>query len=91
MKTKISYSEIQKSIVIAEYDDCITGERRRREFMVPANGGYVREWVRGDWKQVCDGLSDRGDTLRLGECGDLLALIRREYRAMRRAEKRFFG
>lgn len=91
MKAKISYSSIQKSIVIAEYDDCITGERRHREFMVPASGGYVREWVRGDWKQVCDGLSDRGATIYLNAGGDLLAVIRSEYRAMRRAEKKIFG
>lgn len=91
MKTKIRRSKVQESIIVTEYDDCITGERRRREFMVPANGGYIREWVRGDWKQVCDGLSDRGATLYLGAGGNLLAVIRREYRAMRRAEKSIFG
>lgn len=90
MRTKISQSQ-SKNYVVVEYDDTFTGTRRIREFMVPAQGGYVREWIHGDWKQVCEHLSNRGDTLRLGAGGNLLALIRREYRAMRRDEARIFG
>lgn len=90
MKARID-SSTQKSIVVVEYDDVVTGSRRRREFMAPPGGGYVREWSGGSWKQVCYGLSGRGATLRLGSDEDLLAIIRREYRAMRRAEKKILG
>ena len=89
MKTKFDIT--RNSTVVVEYDDVITGERRCREFMVPLRGGYVREWTGNDWRQVCDGLSTRGDTLYLNESGSLISLIRREYRAMRRAEKAIFG
>lgn len=88
MKTKIWQDGNR---VVVEYDDVFTGERRRREFMVPANGGYVREWISGGWRQVCDGLEALGDTLYLPEGASLIALIRHEYRAMRRAEQRIFG
>ncbi len=48
-----------------------------REFFVPSAGGYVREWVGSDARQVCDGLARRGPTLR--STGDrLLADVRRE-------------
>lgn len=90
MKTKISKGQSENYVVV-EYDDVITGERRTREFMAPANGGYVREWIRGDWKQISDGLSNRGNTLYLNKGVSLIVMIRREYRAMRRAELRIFG
>jgi hypothetical protein len=91
MKMKTKIYETNQGTVVVSYDDTITGERLTREFMVPANGGYVREWVRGDWKQICDGLSNRGDTLHLNKSGNLLGVIRSEYRAMRRNEKQIFG
>lgn len=77
--------------VMCEYDDAISNERREREFMAPAAGGYVREMVSGNWEQVCDGLANRGPTLYLHKNGDLLARIRSEYRAMRRTEKSILG
>ncbi len=71
--------------VALEYDDAYEGRRVTREFMVPHNGGYVREWIGNDWTQVCDRLAHRGSTLMCAE-GKLPALIRSEYRKMRRAE-----
>jgi hypothetical protein len=67
-------------------------EPRTREFWVPRLGGYVREiddthpGTLG--RQVCRGLAHRGDTLYLGEGGDLLDLIRHEYRRMYREYRR---
>lgn len=90
MKTKIYEGKHSKNVVV-EYDDVFTGERRRRQFMAPAVGGYVREWTGGGWsQQVCDGLEELGDTLYLPEGASLIAMIRREYRAMRRNEKQMF-
>lgn len=92
MKTTI---KIENNIVSLEYDWCdwdMNTVRIRREFMVPAGGGYVREWdeLRKNWRQVCDRLASRGNTLhtRNGELDNLLAIIRSEWRAARRAEKR---
>ena len=60
--------------------------------MVPAGGGYVREWDtnRKEWTQICEGLATRGNTLyiRNGGMDNLLAVIRHEWKSARRAEKR---
>lgn len=87
MKTKINLTE--GGTVLVEYDSPFMGDRVTREFMAPAAGGYVREWVSGDWKQVCDGLSDSGSTLYLVDGGSLIEMIRKEYRAMRREWKQY--
>lgn len=92
MKTSI---KIDGNIVALSYDgqdwDGNT-TRITREFMVPAGGGYIREWdaKRKDWQQVCDGLSNRGNTLHThnGSMANLLAIIRYEWRAARRQAKR---
>jgi len=89
MKAKITPTKF--NTVMVEYDDAINGERRIREFMAPSAGGYVHEWLAGEWKQVCDGLAFRGSTLFLHKNCSLLEMIRREYRAMRRNEKAIFG
>lgn len=86
MKTKINLTE--GWTVLVEYDSPFMGDRITREFMAPAAGGYVREWVSGDWKQVCDLLSSRGPTLYLQKGASLIGMIRHEYRAMRREWKR---
>jgi hypothetical protein len=70
------------------YHDTYSDEPLSRVFICPAEGGYVREWRRGDLTQVCDRLARMGPTLRCSSRADLPALIRREYRAMRRRDAR---
>ena len=60
--------------------------RESRTFMCPPDGGYVRELRGDDWKQVCDRLWSMGSTLSCESRDKLPDLIRREYRAMRRAK-----
>lgn len=62
--------------------------RVERTFFCPATGGYVRECDKGNYSQVCCGLSDRGSTLYCSSPEKLPDMIRREYRAIRRAEKK---
>lgn len=92
MKTTI---KIENNIVSLEYDWCdwdMNTVRIRREFMVPAGGGYVREWdaSRKEWRQVCENLSTRGNTLHThnGSMDHLIAIIRSEWQAARRMDKR---
>ena len=77
--------------VTLEYDDTDYLDdttRVSRVFICPLEGGYVRELIGGEWKQVCDKLARMGSTLSCSSRERLAALIRREYGAMRRAEKR---
>ena len=84
MRTKITTDD--HGYVTISYDDFL-GERVTRTFFCPTNGGYVREQdSRGQYPQVCDGLSRRGNTLDCASRAELPAMIRREYRAMRRRE-----
>ena len=89
MKAKISAENYRVTLSYDEEDIC-SGEtvRVERVFTCPQDGGYVREYRDGDWKQVCDRLGSMGSTLSCSSRENLLALIRREYQAMRRAEKR---
>ena len=91
MKTTI---KIDGNIVALSYDEQDwNGNTTRitREFKVPAGGGYIREWdaERKDWWQVCDGLASLGNTLHThnGDLDNLLAIIRREWQAGKRADK----
>lgn len=79
-KTRIT-TDTNGSVTI-EYDHAIHDERITRTFRCPVDGGYVRE---GN-SQVCDRLQSRGSTLMCSSRSALPGLIRREYRAMRRAE-----
>lgn len=63
-------------------------ERVIRKFTCPDEGGYVRELTAEGTVQVCERLSSRGATLMCGTRFGLIDKIRREYRAMRAAEKR---
>lgn len=77
--------------VAIDYVDIYTGESCHRRFGCPDAGGYVREYQSDGREvgQVCDQLSGTGDTLTAPGRGEALAkVIRREYRAMRRAEAR---
>ena len=71
------------------YADAYTDVVETRDFFAPADGGYVKE----NWsspRQVCGNLSGGGATLTWNPKRDaaLADLIRREYRAMRAAERR---
>lgn len=83
---KASFSIDTSGHVTLAYDDQ-DGDRVTREFTAPVGRGYVREWCNGEWKQVCDRLSSMGSTL-MGERATLINTIRREYSAMRSAERR---
>ncbi|WP_297501013.1 hypothetical protein [Ferrovum sp.] len=78
--------------VSLEYDDTdYDGVTRRitRVFLAPLSGGYVREYLEhGKSSQVCERLSSTGITLSVTSREKLLDLIRKEYRAMCRSEKK---
>jgi hypothetical protein len=60
-----------------------------REFTCPSDGGYVIEHFEdGGRRQVCDGLTKMGETLRSSSRDTLAAVIRREYRTMKAAISR---
>jgi hypothetical protein len=91
MRTR--YTKDAAGRVTIAYDDEAhwTGEtvRIERTFTCPEDGGYVREKMsNGNWEQVCDKLAGMGNTLSCSSRDKLIDLIRAEYRAMRRAEKR---
>lgn len=69
-------------------DDC--GERITRTFCVPFDSGYVFEWRKLEWKQVCANLATTGEAL-TSTPARLLADLRAEYRAVRRWNKRVEG
>ena len=72
--------------VLAIYSDELRGEAVKRTFFV--RGAYVYETCEdGRDRQVCDRLATRGSTLRATP-ETLLRVIRNEYRAMRRSEKK---
>lgn len=86
MKAKFS-TDIAGRVTV-EYDSG-EGVRVSRTFTCPQEGGYVRERLSGGrWEQVCEKLTSRGSTLACAGRDKLLGLIRAEYKAMRRAEKR---
>ena len=89
MKTKITTD--QAGNVTISYDNGAwysDGERIERTFSCHPDGGYVIEWRNNDWQQVCDRLAGMGSTLICRNRDFLPDLIRREYKAMRREEKR---
>lgn len=86
-RTKITDDATGNVTIVYEnaFGDIIT-----RDFTCPYDGGYIREYVGSDLKQVCAHLSNMGQTLTADSRADLVNVIRAEYRAMRRAEKRAF-
>ena len=87
MKAKFATDLMGRVTLSYDVEDYDGVRRVERTFTCPVEGGYVREYRNGDWKQVCDRLSHTGSTLSCSGLGRLLGLIRAEYRAMRRAEK----
>lgn len=80
--------EVDHNYVTVSYDDAYTGERIERVMFCPNSGGYVREVVgiNGNNRQVCERLEQMGTTL-WATPEYLPKLIRKEYAAMRRAER----
>lgn len=75
--------------VTLAFDDLLSGNRITMEIWAPAprEGGssYIR--YNGD-RQLCYGLSSTGGTMSYTAGTKLVDIVRREYRAMRRADKR---
>lgn len=80
---KAFFKAIAHNQVRAQFDD-ISGERIDVVFHAPTEGGYVR----AGQQQICEKLGTRGITLKLVAGAQLIDVIRSEYRAMRRSEKR---
>lgn len=86
--TRTSITVDKAGYVTISYDDEFAG-RVERTFFCPVDGGYVRESDKAHrYPQVCEKLGSMGSTLVASSREALPALIRREYRAMRRAEAR---
>ena len=94
MKAKFTTGKYDGSVSVefdAESPDFDNYEtvRKTRTFSCPRNGGYVIEHIgNGNTAQVCDRLASRGSTLHCSSSDNLPALIRREYQAMVRANKK---
>lgn len=88
MKAKFTTDPVGRVILSYDVEDYDGVRRVERTFTCPLDGGYVKEYRNGEWRQVCNRLAHTGNTLTCSSRDKLLDLIRREYRAMRRAEKR---
>ena len=87
--TKTIITQDNSGSVTIEYDHRDGDHRVSRTFSCSATGGYVRERDQeGHYPQVCERLYSWGNTLMAADRTHLLEVIRREYRAMRRAEQR---
>lgn len=89
MRTKIQLHS--DGMVSLYYYDVLFGDMTTRKFIVPGgnddNYKYVREYMCGHTIQVCKRLAPTGTAISSTR-NNLLDTIRREYRAMRRDEKR---
>lgn len=85
MKTTITKTGTREVTLTAV--DPWSGDDIEWVFWMPTDGGYVRKGAShsAEDKQVCIGLSSRGNTLVATDGDDLLATIRREWRAYRAA------
>jgi len=79
MKAKITADA--QGYVTLSFDHPLTNERLTETFGCPLDGGYVRD---SKGRQVCDALATTGSTLRCSGRDNLIHVIRREYRQMRR-------
>ena len=86
MKTKFSVNS--DGTVTIQYQRKIDHDICVRTFMAQPERGYVREQFGSDWHQTCYKMMPYGATLTCDKRADLIDVIRREYRAMRRAELR---
>lgn len=86
MKTIIK--AIDDNHVWLKFYDPLTDTIYEYDIYAPASGGYVRF---NGGKQLCHRLGCMGITLYWGAATPLVDLIRREYRAMRRHDKKFLS
>jgi hypothetical protein len=83
--SKTRFTRHDSGAVTIEYDRDEQDSRIERTFF--ASGSYVYESLpNGERRQVCDRLSTRGSALMCTDHSALIAVIRREYNAMRRRE-----
>ena len=90
MRAKFTAYGDRKVVAEYDYDDPIMGtERVSRAFGCRSDlGSYAHEIMRsGETRPICEGLSRRGNTLMVSAGEKLIDVIRREYRAMVRAER----
>jgi hypothetical protein len=86
---RASIKEVQPNHVEVTYDDD-EGGRASMLFFCPPEGGYVHLWTQdGRHPQICDRLARTGSTLESPSGADLLRVIRREYRAMKREHQKW--
>lgn len=87
--TKTTIRAVSDRNVKIAFDDSVTGERIEMDIWAPMPADGASTYVRynGD-RQLCVGLNGSGSTLMYRDGTKLVDLVRREYRAMRRAEQR---
>lgn len=90
MRAKFTYDPLRNTVTLAydavDYEG--NDSRVTRHFSCSSDGGYIYEYCgRGGRRQVCEKLASRGNTLAAWNPKNLLYIIRREYRAMRRVER----
>jgi hypothetical protein len=74
--------------VTLTYDHPVDATFRINRRFTAARGEVLEDRGSRGWEKICFGLSSGGDVLTCRDSSQLLAVIRREYRAMRRAETR---
>lgn len=90
MRAKFTFDPLSDTVALAYDTEDYEGNdiRVTRYFSCPSDGGYIYEYFgHGGRRQVCETLYSRGNTLVARNPEDLLRIIRREYRAMRRVER----
>jgi hypothetical protein len=85
MRAKIEHDGIAVTLAYDHHFDPAVCIIRR---FIAGHGHVLEDSGSRGWQQVCFGLSSMGNTLTCRDGNHLLPLIRREYRAMRRAEAR---
>ena len=91
-KRKMSRTKIIENSprsVTLSFTDLVTDQPITMEIWAPAPGASGQSYIRynGD-KQLCNGLSSRGETLSYRDGTKLVDLVRQQYRSMRAAERR---
>lgn len=91
MRTKIFISTKNPAgnyVTVQRNDPFFDGEILETEYFAPAYGGYVKINDGKNFPQICDGLARLGNTLIWSGKSPFIDLIRREYRAGMRSDKR---
>jgi len=86
---KARLTSVSETCVVLEYD-CdhpIMGSKRLVRTFYCVRGFVHEETDRGDLRQVCDRLAGSGRVLLVADRDSLMGIIRREYRALVRAQR----